>query len=476
MEMKNITSTLVVAVVVALSVGVTAQDHSQHQQKQPETPASIEVPSDHAQHTAPKQQEAEIGLPGIPEFGPGDTGMRLEEFEDLAMKHNPTLAQAEASIRSAEGRRRQAGMWSNPVVGYSGEEIRGGALRGGQHGAFIEQILPISGRLGLSKSVAEKGVRIAEIAKNEQRVRVLTAVKVAYYRVLAAQELLKAERAFAELASAALQTSRRLQNVGQQDETEVLQAEVELEQARVAAAQQENRLQRAWQDLTVLTGQPDLPVAVVAGRLDQNLPSLDETELMQRIVAESPEVRSKDASLARAEAATARARREWVPDLQVRAGIQQNRELLEGTGRPVGAQGFAEVGVALPIFNRNQGGVQAASAEVERARQERERVKLELRQRAAEVIEQHRNARVTVDRYRENMIPRAKRSYELMLRRWGQMGASYPQVLLAQRTLFSLQTGYINALEQLWINSAALNGFMLTDGLRAPTEFSKTNE
>jgi outer membrane protein, heavy metal efflux system len=50
------------------------------------------------------------------------------------------------------------------------------------------------------------------------------------------------------------------------------------------------------------------------------------------------------------------------------------------------------------------------------------------------------------------------------------MGASYPQVLLAQRTLFSLQTGYINALEQLWINTVALEGFMLTEGLDAPRE------
>ncbi len=463
-------STLVVAVVVALSVGVSAQDHSKHQQQQPETTPALGAPSNQPQQTVPKQQEGEIGVPGIPEFGSEDAGMRLEEFEALAMKHNPTLAQAEASMQSAEGRRRQAGTWANPVVGYSGEEIRGGALRGGQHGAFIEQTFPISGRLGLSKGVAEKVERIAEVAKDEQRVRVLTAVKTAYYGVLAAQELLKTERAFAELASAALQTSRRLQNVGQQDETEVLQAEVELEQARVAVAQQENRLRRAWQELATVIGRPDLPLTSVGGRLDQNLPEVDETAVMQRMLAESPSVRTADAEIARAEAATSRARREWVPDLHVRAGIQQNRELLEGTGRAVGAQGFAEVGVELPIFNRNQGGVQAASAGVDRARQERERVRLELRQRAAEVIEQHRNARLTVDRYRENMIPRAKRSYELMLQRWGQMGASYPQVLLAQRTLFSLQTGYINALEQLWINSAALEGFLLTDGLRAPRE------
>jgi hypothetical protein len=41
-------------------------------------------------------------------------------------------------------------------------------------------------------------------------------------------------------------------------------------------------------------------------------------------------------------------------------------------------------------------------------------------------------------------------------------------VLIAQRTLVQLETSYINTLENVWINAAALQGLLLTDGLDLP--------
>lgn len=134
----------------------------------------------------------------------------------------------------------------------------------------------------------------------------------------------------------------------------------------------------------------------------------------------------------------------------------------------MGLQGFAEVGIQLPIFNRNQGNVAAARAEVERARQEKARVRLVLAERAAALVQRTRTSRAAVERYRDQMLPRAQRAYSAMLRSWGMMQASYPQLLLAQRTLFDLQRDYIAALEDLWTSSLALEGFLLTDGLEAP--------
>jgi cobalt-zinc-cadmium efflux system outer membrane protein len=55
------------------------------------------------------------------------------------------------------------------------------------------------------------------------------------------------------------------------------------------------------------------------------------------------------------------------------------------------------------------------------------------------------------------------------------MAAAYPQVLIAQRTLFQLRTDYINALETLLTNTVVLKGFMLTDGLEAPTPPSEVD-
>ncbi len=53
------------------------------------------------------------------------------------------------------------------------------------------------------------------------------------------------------------------------------------------------------------------------------------------------------------------------------------------------------------------------------------------------------------------------------------MAAAYPQVLIAQRTLFQLQTNYITALEDDWVNSVALQGFLLADGLEPPSRASE---
>ena len=66
------------------------------------------------------------------------------------------------------------------------------------------------------------------------------------------------------------------------------------------------------------------------------------------------------------------------------------------------------------------------------------------------------------------MLPRAKKSYTLMVEKYGLMLASYPRVLESQRKLFELQAEYIVALENVWTTGIALQGFLLTDGLEAP--------
>jgi len=402
--------------------------------------------------------------------------MRLEEFEALALENNPTLRQAGSEIRAAQGRRRQAGLWPNPVAGYSGEEIRGGRLNGGQQGFFVEQNIILGGKLAAGQRVFQQEVRLAEAEAEEQRLRVENAVRLGFYQVLAAQERLANKRYLTQLAAQNLGTSQRLQNLGQMDETEVLQATIERDRAELDVVREENNLRRTWVSLTAIVGRPELPLVQVEGRLEEGFPALEEQQLLEAFLTRSPAVRIAAINTERAEAEVSRARRQAIPDLRLRGGLQQNRELLESTNRPIGVQGFAEAGVDVPIFNRNQGNVQAARAAVDRARQEQRRVELLLRQRATAVFQTYRDARVTVERYQGRILPSARRAYDLMLARWGQMGISYPQLLLAQHTYFQAQTDYINALEELWTRSIALQGFLLTDGLEAPTRPSDVDQ
>jgi cobalt-zinc-cadmium efflux system outer membrane protein len=133
-----------------------------------------------------------------------------------------------------------------------------------------------------------------------------------------------------------------------------------------------------------------------------------------------------------------------------------------------GWEEIAEASVEIPLFNRNQGNGAAARGEMQRASEERKRIALTLRERAASAVDQYANARLMSVEYRDEVLPRAKKAYSLMLEKYGQMLASYPRVLDAQRKLYALQLEYIAALESVWTNGIALEGFLLTDGLEAP--------
>jgi cobalt-zinc-cadmium efflux system outer membrane protein len=397
-----------------------------------------------------------------------DALVTLEQVQKIAGESNPTLRQAEAEIRAAKARQQQSGLYPNPTVAYTGDEIRGGSVGGGKQGFFVQQTVITGRKLGLSRDVLEKEVKLAEIEAEEQKIRVQSAVKMAFLRVLAAQELLYARRDMSAIAQDATETQRRLMNTGQADESEVLEDEVGAQRMRMGARMQENTLREEWRSLAAVIGQPDLPLETVAGDLEKGWPEVNEEEAVESIAKRSPAVRIAEIAETRAQTVLSRAQREAIPDIQVRGGLEYNNELLGSAPFAKGWEGIAEVAVQLPLFNRNQGNVAAARADIERAGQEKKRIALTLRERAATTVDQYANARLMALAYRDEILPRSKKAYGLMVEKYGQMLASYPRVLEAQRKLYELQIEYIAALESVWTNGIALQGYLLTDGLEAP--------
>lgn len=456
-----------IAALCWVSLRLLPQTH----QHQPTSPPVAPTPGALQQQP---QQGQPTPMPGMPMSNPNQQtpqasgpALTLEQLEQIAFEHNPTLKQAEAELRAAEARKRQAGLYPNPTVGYQGEQIRGGSFNGGEQGAFVQQDIVLGGKLGAAKNVFEQERRQAEVEREEQRLRVTNGVTLAYYQSLAAQETVALRTRLLKVAQDAVQTSKQLFNVGQSDQPDVLQAEVEEQQADLALVAAQQNQQQRWKTLAAVVGNPELPFSPLAGNLE-DIPELDPQQWLQALLTESPAVKIAQLGITRAEAQVTRARKEPVPDLQLRGGLEQNNEVMEN-GRAVGLQGFAEVGVRIPLFNRNQGNIEAAKANVERAKLETQRVQLLLRERLAPTVQNYLTAKTAVDRYRNQMIPRAEKAYSLYLQKYNSMAAAYPQVLIAQRTLFQLRADYISALETLWGTTVVLKGFMLTDGLEAPT-------
>jgi len=395
--------------------------------------------------------------------------LALSDFTGFALASNPTLQQSRTLIRESASRASQAALLPNPTIGYQGEHIRGGSYGGGEQGAFIQQDIVLGGKLGLRRNVYQQQRRADEIGATEQRSRVLSGVAQNFYSALAAQETVAVRRHLLNLALDAVQTAHQLANVGQADAPDVLQAEVEAEQATVDYTAAQRRYIAQFSSLAAASGNPALPLSALTGALE-NPPTIDSGHLIEDILRESPSIKRAQQDVLSAEAEWKAAKREVVPDLQLRGGLEQSNEPLTGGPPPgiVGLQGFATVGITLPIFNRNQGNIAAAQASIERARSEVTRLELSLRQTAGRLLEQYLANRDEARLYREQMIPRANRAYRLYLDKYGQMAAAYPQVLVSQRTLFQLQVAYVTVLENLWMTSVALENYTLDNALHAP--------
>ena len=313
--------------------------------------------------------------------------LTLNDLEAMALKHNPTLAQSEAALRAVEGQRVQAGLYPNPIIGYQGEGFSTRAFnQQSAHAFYIEQEIPLGGKLSKSRNIFALGKTQAGFTAEAQKQRVLNAVRMLYYEALGIQQLIEVRTQLTKLGRDAVNVTGELFNVGQADRPDVLEIEVEAQRTQLDLLMAENERTQIWQQLGALVGNPMLKPTPLSGELGRGVPQLEQETLLARLLTESPEIKRAQTGIEKAKAVVTRAKAEMAPDLFVRGGWGYSNETLDLRNQTiikppgaVGPQGFAQVGIRIPIFNRNQGGIATAQAELNIAEQERQRVELTIR-------------------------------------------------------------------------------------------------
>ena len=120
----------------------------------------------------------------------------------------------------------------------------------------------------------------------------------------------------------------------------------------------------------------------------------------------------------------------------------------------------------LPVYNRNQGNILRAQAELTAAEREVQRVELELQQRLAAAFEQYSTAHFQVEKYTEAILPNAQASLDLVGEGYRQGEFGYLTLLTAQRTFFQANLAYLEALRELRTSIAAIENNLLSESLQ----------
>jgi cobalt-zinc-cadmium efflux system outer membrane protein len=190
---------------------------------------------------------------------------------------------------------------------------------------------------------------------------------------------------------------------------------------------------------------------------------LDRDATLEDLLDRSPQLQFARAEVARDMIALRRERAEPIPNVTVRAETGYNFEA-EDTVAGV------EVGLRLPLFDKNQGTILQAQAELTRATVEVQRVELMLRKRFAETFAEYEASRQSAESYHSEILPTADEVYQANLGSFQERRAAWPQVVDAQREYFELYEEYLDDLLAARRAEAKLTFFLLDDGLQQPPE------
>jgi cobalt-zinc-cadmium efflux system outer membrane protein len=111
-----------------------------------------------------------------------------------------------------------------------------------------------------------------------------------------------------------------------------------------------------------------------------------------------------------------------------------------------------EVGVAVPIFNKNQGNILAAEADVARTHAEVQQVELRLTERLTGAYQRYTAARRQARAYRETILPNAEEALRLVRTGYekGDPKYDFTTFLQAEQTLAQARLAEVQARGDLW--------------------------
>jgi len=362
-------------------------------------------------------------------------------------------------VGAARGNWIQVGLLPNPTAGYEGQQLGSGG-RAEQQGVTFSQEIVRGGKLRLNRAVAEQELVRAQQELAAQQQRVLTDVRLAFYQVLIAQRQIDLTANLVRISTKGAEAAEALFKAKEAGRADILQSQLEVENARMLSQNARNRHDSAWRGLSAVVGIRNLPVQPLEGDAFAPPKEFSFEEALARLHITSPEIAIAMTQMTRARATLDRARVESIPNVSVQGVVNVVDNGIGG--RPDGSLALS---IPIPVFNRNQGAILKAQHEIAAAEQAFQQVELDLQNRLALTFERYANARNQVERYRTTILPAAQESLDLTRKMYEAGEASFLVLLTAQRTFSQTNLNFLDAVRELRIADIEIEGLLLRDSL-----------
>ena len=369
----------------------------------------------------------------------------LNEALALFLKQNLDLLIAKYGIEYSKGQQITARLLPNPLfsIGTQSSFTQGNTpARSGELQAQVQQLFEIAGKRGYRIESAAFGAQSAE-ANFEDAVRQLSlTLKEAYYRVQLAQRRLAIAEENRDRFARIMEVNTIRFKKGYIAEVDLIRIRLQVVdfQSQVIESIQEAESARA--DLRQLLRLSPVTKVELTTELDFRRVDPDIEKLRSVALESRPDLRGKRATYSQREADLKLAKAHRYPDILIGAGYA-----IQGPRGPDNPQtGMISLGVPLPLFDRNQGGVMQAEVAAQSAQADLDKTVNQVENQVDVAYHNLLQSRRLVEAYLAGVLDDARSTFTIVERAYERGGATILDLLDAARTSRAIQQNYIEAL------------------------------
>lgn len=369
----------------------------------------------------------------------------LRHALDMALMRNPELHAFSWEVRAHEATTLQAGLFHNPTIGIDLQDLGVSASSGGVGGVpqpqatlALSQIIELGGKRTKRREAAALSHDLADWDYEARQLDLFTQVSHAFTDLLRTQQQQALIEETLRLAEETARVVSERVRAGKVSPIEEMRTKIALASAEIERDRAEKELASVRKRLASTWGSTTPKFEKAAGRLGDVSPIPSLAQLTERL-SQNPTLARWKTEIAQRRAVIDLERSKAIPDLTLMGGFRR----YETTGEGVFLIGLS---LPLPIFNRNQGGVQAAHHRLSKGEEERHAVAVRMTTALSEAYRVLSTAHAEAVSLEKSVLSGAKQVFESVNEgyRLGKFGLL--DLLDAQRTLFGSRAQHLRAL------------------------------
>jgi cobalt-zinc-cadmium efflux system outer membrane protein len=394
--------------------------------------------------------------------------LSLPQVIEYARQNNGDLNafRAEKGIRDA-GKVR-AGLLPNPTLDF---EAGTGALTGSSDenslSLGISQEFPLAGKREKRLTIAERELEVYgwQLADRERLLR--EEVKSAFYDAILAENRVGLAGRAIELYRQLFAVTKERLAAGDIPELEMNLAKVELARSEGTRIEVAKSLNQKQTKLLTLMGLPSGKQGAFSGKLESILPltrSLADLKQLAQVLR--PDVKALEMEKVKSDADITLAQAEGIPNLTAGLAVKRDTTAMEiggVTGKDTAYTVALKLSLPIPVFDRNQAGVQEAQARRSSCESRLLAASSSIQREVETAYASYQNSEQVLALYKDNIIPQLEENLKLTQEAYSLGEVGILAVIEEQKKFFEVSDGYLLALHERQLAFVKLEAAVATE-------------